>query len=44
MVVGGEGAYMAAGGDEIRSMRGRYASYWTAFLLVLLLLCHLRVN
>ena len=44
MVAGGvhgcwQGACMAAGGadigyDEIRSMSGRYASYWNAFLLL----------
>ena len=38
MVVGGEGAcvvggeYVVAENDEIRSMSGRYASYWNAFL------------
>ena len=34
MVVGG-GMHGGRGYDEIRSMNGRYASYWNAFLLLI---------
>ena len=38
MVFSGGGA--CVGNDEIRSMSGRYASYWNAFLFKLKMLIH----